>query len=125
MSVKPSRKGADSGIEAIQQWYASQCDGYWENFFGISVVSTDNPGWLATLTGCSVQRDLLSETMQSLPVAVRPTVSVEDTTVQVFSKNLNDCLQSVAMLLEMRVLGHKKILPPRHGDDTSQKKRHG
>jgi len=125
MSVKPSMIGGDCGIEVIQRWYDSQCDGYWENFYGISVVSTDNPGWLATLSGCSVQGDLLSETMQSLPVSVRPTVSVEDTTVHVFSTNLNDCLQSVAMLLGKRVLGHKKISPPRQGDDSIQKKRHG
>ena len=125
MPVTPSTNAGDSGIEAIQRWYNGQCDGLWENYFGISVVSTDNPGWLATLSGCSVQVELLSETLQSMPVSVRPTVSFEGTTVSVFSTSLNDCLQSVAMLLEKHILGHKRISPPREGNQWSQKKRHG
>jgi hypothetical protein len=35
-------------LEALQQlqaWFAKRCDGEWEHDHGISVQSTDNPGW--------------------------------------------------------------------------------
>jgi hypothetical protein len=32
-------------LEALQQWYAQQCDGDWEHRYGIHIESCDNPGW--------------------------------------------------------------------------------
>ncbi len=32
-------------LQRLQDWYAKQCDGDWEHQFGVSIVSTDNPGW--------------------------------------------------------------------------------
>ncbi len=32
-------------IQSIQTWFLSQCNGDWEHQNGISIVSTDNPGW--------------------------------------------------------------------------------
>lgn len=29
----------------LMQWYARQCNGEWEHHRGISIESTDNPGW--------------------------------------------------------------------------------
>jgi hypothetical protein len=29
----------------LMQWYTRQCDGEWEHHRGISIESTDNPGW--------------------------------------------------------------------------------
>ena len=29
----------------LEQWYQQQCDGTWEQTFGISIVSTEGPGW--------------------------------------------------------------------------------
>lgn len=33
------------GLQQLQEWFASQCNGEWEHHHGISVQSTDNPGW--------------------------------------------------------------------------------
>jgi len=30
----------------LTQWYARQCDGYWEHSYGVSIDTLDNPGWL-------------------------------------------------------------------------------
>ncbi len=30
----------------LQDWYRRQCNGEWEEFFGITVKSIDNPGWM-------------------------------------------------------------------------------
>lgn len=46
--------------EALQQletWFAKQCNGEWEHDHGISVESTDNPGWWVkiSLRGTSLE----------------------------------------------------------------------
>lgn len=32
-------------LEKLQAWFAGQCDGEWEHAFGVSIQTTDNPGW--------------------------------------------------------------------------------
>jgi len=29
----------------LQKWYESNCDGYWEHHWGITIETLDNPGW--------------------------------------------------------------------------------
>jgi len=36
-------------IEWLQDWYKSQCDGDWEHYYGIKIVTLDNPGWDVTV----------------------------------------------------------------------------
>jgi hypothetical protein len=33
----------------LQDWYVSQCDGDWENSYGVSISTLDNPGWTVTI----------------------------------------------------------------------------
>jgi len=44
-------------LAALQQWYASQCDGDWEHQNGIKIETCDNPGWWVQidLTGTRLQ----------------------------------------------------------------------
>ena len=32
-------------VSALERWYASQCDGSWEQSYGIRIDTLDNPGW--------------------------------------------------------------------------------
>lgn len=32
-------------IRFIQDWYKSQCDGFWEHSYGVTIDTLDNPGW--------------------------------------------------------------------------------
>lgn len=32
-------------LQDLQDWYAAHCDGEWEHQHGISLETTDNPGW--------------------------------------------------------------------------------
>jgi hypothetical protein len=43
-------------LEQLQAWFARQCNGEWEHDHGISIQSTDNPGWWVkiALSGTSV-----------------------------------------------------------------------
>ena len=34
-----------NNIEWIQNWFKDNCDGDWENIYGIEIGTLDNPGW--------------------------------------------------------------------------------
>ena len=46
----------DPVIEALEAWYAAQCDGEWEHSFGLVIETLDNPGFSVTidLTGTNL-----------------------------------------------------------------------
>ncbi len=50
-------------IEKIQDWYAAQCNGDWEHYYGVAIDTLDNPGW-------SVSIDLVGSNLES--VAMQP-----------------------------------------------------
>lgn len=33
-------------LSALQEWYASVCDGDWEHSSGVRIETLDNPGWM-------------------------------------------------------------------------------
>lgn len=33
-------------LQWIQEWYKSNCDGYWEHMYGVKIDTLDNPGWI-------------------------------------------------------------------------------
>jgi len=45
----------DSILGRLMTWFASQCDGTWEHQKGISIETTDNPGWWVKI---DIQRQL-------------------------------------------------------------------
>jgi len=47
-------------IHDLQRWFQAQCDGEWEHRHGITIRSTDNPGWWVTID------------LQGTPLASRP-----------------------------------------------------
>jgi hypothetical protein len=32
-------------LSALEQWYATQCNGEWEHSYGVKIDTLDNPGW--------------------------------------------------------------------------------
>lgn len=40
-------------VDALQNWYASQCDETWEHSCGIEITNIDNPGWKVRVSGSS------------------------------------------------------------------------
>ena len=39
----------DNVLSKVQFWFRSQCDNDWEHSFGITIETSDNPGWLVTI----------------------------------------------------------------------------
>jgi len=33
----------------VQQWYSSQCDGEWEQEYGMGISTIGNPGWMVDI----------------------------------------------------------------------------
>ena len=40
---------AEDLLARLQDWYAANCDGDWENTYGVTIESLDNPGWRVTI----------------------------------------------------------------------------
>ena len=38
-------KDSNETLRELQDWYAAQCDEWWEHEFGVSITTMDNPGW--------------------------------------------------------------------------------
>ena len=38
-----------SHLKALQEWYATMCDGDWEHSFGVRIETVDNPGWVLSI----------------------------------------------------------------------------
>lgn len=36
-------------IEALQEWYVSQCNEDWEHSYGVEIGTLDNPGWTLSI----------------------------------------------------------------------------
>lgn len=36
-------------LKWLDSWYKSNCDGDWEHYYGIKIVTVDNPGWSLTI----------------------------------------------------------------------------
>lgn len=38
-----------SALAFLQEWYRSQCNGYWEHANGVTIETLDTPGWMVTI----------------------------------------------------------------------------
>lgn len=36
-------------IEWLQTWYMENCDGDWEDSYGLEITTIDNPGWMVVI----------------------------------------------------------------------------
>jgi hypothetical protein len=53
-------------LQALQEWYSSNCNGDWEHSFGVKVETLDNPGWLVTIDLAETEWEQLSVDRQML-----------------------------------------------------------
>jgi hypothetical protein len=38
-----------TGLERLEKWYSSHCNGDWEHQHGVDIGTLDNPGWRITI----------------------------------------------------------------------------
>ncbi len=61
-------------LDVLQRWYAGRCDGEWEQRYGISIQSCDNPGWWVKidLEGTGLQARLFPRIAENVDLAGSP-----------------------------------------------------
>jgi hypothetical protein len=57
-------------LEQLNKWFLSQCNGTWEHQSGITIESTDNPGWWVKI--CLKGTHLETQTFQKVARGVGP-----------------------------------------------------
>jgi hypothetical protein len=87
-----------NAVELLDQWYAQRCDGDWENHFGITISTTDNPGWLIKIDQ-TISNEQLSFYSGSIKKWNAQCI-FRDEKIEVFAKTLPDCLSAAAHILE-------------------------
>lgn len=89
----------NQGVNAIQQWYARQCDGDWEHASGIRIESTDNPGWQATIQLPPMPEGAVTAAQVSLGRRFGAQMIVDGSQVRLFATTLPPLLLATAELL--------------------------
>lgn len=42
-------KEESNSVHWLERWYKFNCNGDWEHYYGVSMISLDNPGWQITI----------------------------------------------------------------------------
>ncbi len=86
-------------FNSIETWYVNRCNGDWEHNNGVTIESTDNPGWLITFTDMRIPSDKLAKVLGSLLESHDAQVTRDESTVRVFSSSLRGCLAAASILV--------------------------
>jgi Immunity protein 53 len=83
-------------LSALENWYASQCDGDWEHSWGVHIETLDNPGWSVRIDLAETRKDGASLARVALKRTEQDWIfySVADNRFQIYCgpKNLSEAL---------------------------------
>lgn len=88
-----------TAVAEIQNWFAERCDGFWEHRLGVSIESTDNPGWLLTFKEMNLSKDVRAEILKDLLLEYDAQVVSDGKSIRVFSTTLKNCMLAAALLI--------------------------
>lgn len=106
-----------SPVEKIEDWFASRCNGAWEHQFGLTIESTDNPGWQVSLDMQSDHFNLGA--CESRLIEMGAKIAKDNGGIRVFTRTLAECLNTIAILIdtvpnvEQPTLPHSPAFPRR------------
>lgn len=86
-------------LDEMDAWFKRHCDDLWEHQNGITLETTDNPGWLVTIDG-SIDEGSLNE----VDTEIRKQWSAEcllrkHGKICVYAVSLKDCIHATAYVL--------------------------
>ncbi len=96
----------------IEEWFAKQCDRLWENFYGVTIESTDNPCWLVVVSGSTANVDKLSPLLHALMSEHQAQCTYDNTSLRVFAPTLRASLAATAIILTHGGFGIEKLSAP-------------
>ena len=97
MNTKDTRHEGMDLISAIDDWFKRHCDNTWEHHNGITIESTDNPGWLLTVPACLDRKKV--DQFQNILNDLKTEIAIEGEEVRIWSSTLQNCLQTFVLLL--------------------------
>ena len=87
-----------SAINTIDTWYKSKCDDLWEHNNGITLATTDNPGWMVTVNVSLGEEECLKINAY-IGQQYGAQCEMRNSVMHVFSENLGSCLEATAYIL--------------------------
>jgi hypothetical protein len=96
----PLNMDEGSAISTLERWYKGHCDGTWEHHLGITIETTDNPGWVLTFKELRLAKDVLADVLGDLLRECDSQVGTDRTMVRVFAPSLQQVLVAAAVLAE-------------------------
>ncbi|WP_124949931.1 immunity 53 family protein [Sulfuriferula thiophila] len=60
----------DDVFQRLENWYLGECNEDWEHSFGVTIQSSDNPGWI-------VQIDLIETVWENIQIPLRSDLRTE------------------------------------------------
>ena len=82
----------------IDRWVKSKLDGDWEHKYGISISSTDNPGWVATITSHSFP---VMTSLKAIEYKYSGEVIVQPNVIRIFALSLENLLKMISETLSL------------------------
>ncbi len=96
----PLNKDGQSVVRMLEKWFENHCDGTWEHHYGITIETSDNPGWILTFKELKITKKILADTIGDLLRDYDAQVGADGTTIRVFAPSLNKVLLAAAILIE-------------------------
>ena len=96
-----------TALQLVEEWFKRKCDGNWEHQFGVTLESTDDPGWAVTL-----DMDMTPVDLDAVPgwregAGSKVGVRMFDGKVRIWADSVFSCLNAAALLIihEFRGVG--------------------
>ena len=88
-----------SVIGTLERWFKSRCDGSWEHDFGITIETTDNPGWLLTFTDLRLAKEMRAGIIGKLLREYNAQIEADGAKTTVYAPSLQEALIAATLLL--------------------------
>jgi len=89
-----------SAVSVLEKWFKERCDGTWEHHLGITIETTDNPGWILTFKEFRLAKEILADVIGDLLRQYDSQVGTDGGMVRVFAPSLQQVLSAAAILAE-------------------------
>lgn len=95
----------EKALSIISHWYQKNCNGDWEQFFGVTIESCDNPGWRLRINDPNIhdhpRLSLLKNYRSQLDRAEVFDFTINEGSVDIFSNKLDHVVRAAACVLAL------------------------
>lgn len=89
-------------VPLIDDWFRRKCNGQWEHHLGISLTTTDNPGWWLTVDELNIGKSELASLLGEVLMCFDAQVTSDNTATRIYAPRLSQCLCATASILKLQ-----------------------